>query len=147
MTRIRGANELQARLTAIGNTRELSRQLGLRTVRHAKKTVARKTGHTGRTIKMDRFDDDSVQVSAKGAAVFLEGGTKPHIIRARRARALRFATSGRRLSGSPRRGASVVYARHVRHPGTKPQPFMGPAAKKAAGEAGVVITSAWDSAA
>ncbi len=40
-------------------------------------------------------------------------GTGPHIIRARRAKALRFEVGGR-----------VVYAKSVRHPGTRANPFL-----------------------
>lgn len=41
---------------------------------------------------------------------WLDQGTRPHVIRPRRARRLRFVTSGR-----------VVWARQVNHPGTKPR--------------------------
>lgn len=44
---------------------------------------------------------------------FLESGTRPHIIEARRARFLRFVQNG-----------AVRYAKRVRHPGTKPTGFM-----------------------
>lgn len=40
-------------------------------------------------------------------------GTPPHTIRPRRRRALRFVSGG-----------AVVYARRVRHPGTRPNPFL-----------------------
>lgn len=50
-------------------------------------------------------------------AWFLEYGTRAHKIRPKRAKALRF--TGR--SGQP------VFAREVNHPGTKADPFMGPA--------------------
>lgn len=146
---IKGARQLNARLSAIGNTQAFMTKLGNRTVYHAKKGVARKTGNTGRTIKRDRASARSVKVTAGGASVYLERGTKPHIIRARRARALRFATSssGQRLSGSPRRGAGIAFARSVRHLGTQAQPFMVPAAKKAATEGGVTIVETWNGAA
>jgi hypothetical protein len=47
------------------------------------------------------------------AAVFVAHGTPPHVIRPRRARALRFTASGR-----------VVFATRVNHPGTRPNPFL-----------------------
>jgi hypothetical protein len=50
-------------------------------------------------------------------SVFIEEGTKPHGIRARDARALRFTMGG-----------ASIYARRVHHPGTEPRPFMAPAA-------------------
>lgn len=45
-------------------------------------------------------------------ATFIEYGTRPHIIRARRRQFLRFVVGGR-----------VVYARKVNHPGTRPYKF------------------------
>ncbi|GKQ35198.1 hypothetical protein [Streptomyces sp. A012304] len=47
------------------------------------------------------------------AALYVTGGTRPHVIRPRRAQALRFTVGGR-----------VVYARVVMHPGTKPNDFL-----------------------
>lgn len=55
-------------------------------------------------------------------ASFVENGTKPHIIRARRARFLRFFWT--------RIGENVAF-KQVKHPGTKPRPFF-----KHAGEVG-----------
>ena len=46
-------------------------------------------------------------------AVYVEYGTRPHIIRPVRAHALRFEVNG-----------EVVFTRLVRHPGTKPQRFV-----------------------
>ncbi|MFF5968281.1 hypothetical protein ACFY64_32065 [Streptomyces collinus] len=47
------------------------------------------------------------------ATRFVLDGTRPHIIRPRRARALRFEVDGR-----------VVYSAIVRHPGTRANPFL-----------------------
>lgn len=52
-------------------------------------------------------------------------GTRPHIIRPRRARALRFTVNGR-----------VVFARVVNHPGTKPRPFLDRALREVAAQRG-----------
>jgi len=43
---------------------------------------------------------------------FVRGGTRPHVIRPYRAKALRFEVGGR-----------VVFAQQVNHPGTKPNPY------------------------
>ncbi|MFC9604538.1 hypothetical protein ACFTTN_13900 [Streptomyces niveus] len=50
---------------------------------------------------------------------FVLDGTRPHIIRPRRAKALRFQVGGR-----------VVFAAYVRHPGTRPNDFMGRALRE-----------------
>ena len=46
-------------------------------------------------------------------AGFVNDGTRPHIIRPRRAKALRFRMNGR-----------IVYAQVVNHPGTRARPFL-----------------------
>ena len=46
-------------------------------------------------------------------AMFVEFGTRPHIIRPVYARYLRFEVAGR-----------IVFAREVHHPGTRPNPFV-----------------------
>lgn len=61
-------------------------------------------------------------VSTAPYAVFINAGTGPHIIRARRARALAFFNSA----------GVLTFRRAVRHPGTKPRPFIDVA--NAAGE-------------
>lgn len=48
-----------------------------------------------------------------GYAIFMHRGTRPHIIRPRQAKALRFVVNGR-----------VVYAAKVNHPGTRPRPYL-----------------------
>lgn len=148
---IKGKRQLDLRLKALGNTQKFMSTLGTRTVYHAKKGVARKTGNTGRTIRKGRATANAIDVSAGGAAVFLEHGTKDSTkpILPRRAKALRFiAPSGSaRLTGTPRRGTNVVFAKSARHKGMKAQPFMRPAADKAADEFGAVVTKAWNDAA
>jgi hypothetical protein len=48
------------------------------------------------------------------AVFYVLDGTRPHIIRPRRAKALRFEVGG-----------GVVFAKRVRHPGTRANDFMG----------------------
>ncbi len=48
------------------------------------------------------------------AAVFVTKGTRPHVIRPRTARALRFTGSG----------GQTVFAARVNHPGNRPNEFM-----------------------
>jgi len=84
-------------------------------------------------------------------AVYVERGTRPHIIRPKRARALRFVVGGETVFATyvvqPSRGGlvitpkrrralrfeipqRVVFAKRVEHPGTEPQPFLERALQK-----------------
>jgi hypothetical protein len=59
-------------------------------------------------------------VSCNHPAVrFVLDGTRPHVIRPRRAKALRFDMGGR-----------TVFAKRVNHPGTKPNNFMAEALRE-----------------
>ncbi len=53
-------------------------------------------------------------------AAFVENGTRPHTIEARRKTTLRFVQNG-----------AVRFSRIVHHPGTKPRPFMAQAQDRA----------------
>lgn len=59
-------------------------------------------------------------VTAGGVARFIENGTRPHIIAARNAKALRFVRAG-----------TVVFRKSVWHPGTPARPFMEQARNRA----------------
>jgi len=146
-----GLSALERRIAAVSNPKGVMKLLGQATVREAKLLVHRKTGNLGRSIRIGAQTERSVTVIA-GAnyASFVEYGTRPHEITPRAAKALRFAVGGnRRLSGSPRSGAPVVFARRVHHPGTKPYPFLVPAAKRAISSSGLrdVIIDDWNMAA
>lgn len=65
-----------------------------------------------------------VEYIAKYAAA-VEDGSGPHIIRARKKKALRFVVDGQ-----------VVFAKSVRHPGTRPRPFLSKAAQLVAAAEG-----------
>ncbi len=156
MANVQGYTQLQARLHAIQGA-QLSKLLGLATVREAKLLVHRKTGTTGRSIRMTSVTPTSVTVQAGGAAPFLEYGTRPHEITPKVASVLRFAAkgvgvtlAGRVRSGEVRRLGSGAYtfAKRVHHPGTRPYPFLVPGAKRAIGTVGVdAIVSLWNTAA
>lgn len=75
--------------------------------------VARFISSSGRSVNWEIL-------SPAPYSVFVENPTKPHIIRARNARALRFEIGGR-----------VVFAKQVRHPGTPGFAFMGPGYQQA----------------
>ena len=151
-----GVPDLLRRLDAIGKGRPILADLQIRTVREAKLRVARKTGFTGRSIRPGTLNDQYATVEVGGAGVFLERGTKPHIIRPRNRRVLAWPATGagRRLSGrartATRRGGlgGMAFATVVHHPGTKAQPFLVPAAIAAIEQVGVQpIIHAWNDAA
>lgn len=157
--RLIGERALHARMRALEkkSPRAVLGRLALAAVREQKLLVARQTGTTGRSIRVGRVTDSYAETVAGGAAAYLEFGTRPHLIVPRRARALRWAASpqGRRLSGRPRSAAQrgglggVRFARRVRHPGTRPQPFMRPGAIRAAAgrEGPQAIVEVWNGAA
>jgi hypothetical protein len=133
------------------NGRTMLQTVQLRGVFEAKKLVRRKTGHTARTIMPGPITDTNAIIQASGAAIFLERGTKPHVIRPRNGRALAWPAnaSGRRLSGRARTNSGrMIFAGSVNHPGTKPQPFLLPGAVKAVRDLGVTpLVKAWNDAA
>lgn len=150
-----GMSALQRRLAAISGPKSgerIMKLVGMAAVRESKLLVARKTGNLGRSIHLENVTATSARLVASAVyAGFVEHGTRPHTITPRAAKALRWAASpaGRRLSGSPRVGAAVVFATIVHHPGTRAQPFLFPGAKKAASAAGLasMIVTEWNEAA
>ena len=139
---VTGMRGLRRRLKAVGKTgEELLEDWPIRTVRNAHKRHEphKKTGTTYRSVQPGPRSRDSASVEAGGAAVFLEYGTRPHDILPRRGTVLAWApdAANRRLSGATRKGtpsSALVFARRVRHPGTKPDPFMVPAGEDALAE-------------
>lgn len=155
----KGGDELSKRLHAINDPRAILRRLQLDTAEEAKRLVPRKTGNLGRSIAPGAFSGSSALVRASAAyARYVEEGTRPHDIVPRNGRALRFPASGvsTTLAGRVRTGearrlgnAAYVFAARVRHPGTKPYPFLVPGAKKAVERGGLrdVVVSLWNGAA
>lgn len=154
---LQGGQQLSNRLHAIANGGPvILRRLQIGTVYEAKKLVARKTGTTGRTIRPGRTGPREAFVVAGGAALFLEKGTRPHVIVPRNGQALRFPAkgtpvtlAGRVRSSHAGRPGAYVFATKVNHPGTKPQPFLLPGAKRAVAKAGLdrVVVDLWNKAA
>ena len=151
MAELAGYGQLQRRLRALHGV-AVPRTLGLAVVREAKILVPRKTGNLGRSIRLASVTERSALVVASANyAADVEFGTQPHEITPNAKKALRFAASasGRRLSGAPRKGADVVFAKRVHHPGTKAHPFLLPAAKKAVAASDLpdTIVTLWNGAA
>lgn len=145
---VEGIPQLQARLSRLHPDPRLMERLGLSAIREQKLLVPRKTGNLGRSIHIGTVTATAADTLAgAGYAAYVEFGTKAHDIVPRRAKALRFAVgAGRRLSGSPRSGAPVIFAKKVHHPGTRPRPFMVPGARAALSAVGLrdTIVSLWN---
>jgi hypothetical protein len=133
-----GGRGLHARFRAVEKAPAgMLRDLAIRAVAEQKRGAPVKTGNLRRTIHLGSVTTRSATTVASAKyAPAVEFGTRPHIIRPRRAKVLRFAAGGR-----------VVFTKLVRHPGTKPQPFMIPGARKALEMVGVrAIVDAWNGA-
>ncbi|MHC9292059.1 hypothetical protein ACRCUN_06300 [Mycobacterium sp. LTG2003] len=98
-----------------------------RTANQARADVPVRTGNLGRTIGEGpiaftgpRTVSGSVHATAD-YALYVHEGSRPHLIRPRRAKALRFQIGGR-----------TVFARLVRHPGVRARPFLRNAAERVA---------------
>ena len=153
-----GADELRARFRAVGkSTGDVMRRIGLGTVAEGKRRVRRKTGNLGRRISLRSFSDDhALVVAATPYAAVVERGSKAHDIVPRKKRALRFPAkgtpttlSGRVRSSAAKRPGAYRFAKRVRHPGTKPYPYLVPGAEAAVKKVGLgeVIVTAWNKAA
>ena len=99
-------------------------ELGQRVIRkvsdecyqHVLDFVPTRTGKLRGSIRIERHGDEYHVVAGSRLAYyapFVEFGTRPHIIRPRRARVLRFEVRGK-----------LIYARIVHHPGSRPIRFM-----------------------
>jgi hypothetical protein len=145
---VQGTDQLLARLTALGKTEGTLKVLQLKTVREAKLIVHRKTGHLGRSIVPGTVTRDHATVEARTPyAATVELGSKPHIIRPKKAKVLAWGGT-RRLSGTLATGSAPThFARLVHHPGTKPYPYLIPAAKKALAGFKDAVVKLWNEAA
>jgi hypothetical protein len=76
-----------------------------------------RAGGRMKMVMRSRGPTGIVEYIAKYAAA-VEGGSAPHIIKARKKKALRFVVDGQ-----------TIFAKSVRHPGTRPRPFLSKAAQ------------------
>ena len=149
MAGLEGSADLQKKLIALQNgtaNERILRLLGNEVVSRAKQNVAQKTRNLHRTIRVDEVDErtQTVRVVAGstngkvGYAQYVEFGTKPHVIvpkpgrKGRNGRPAALAWGGaRRLSGNLRSGSRPTnFAYRVNHPGTRPRPYLVPAAQE-----------------
>jgi hypothetical protein len=112
------ATDLRNRIRSYANqaVAEASRE----TVHDLRRVLWRDTGDTAERTKVEELRDHADSVSAAivtptDQANYQEYGTRPHVIRPRRAKALRFVVGGR-----------VVFAAKVNHPGNKARPRFFP---------------------
>ena len=93
--------------------------------RRARTLAPSRTGALRQSIRVRRTLTFRGPSSVVGTDLFyapyVHDGTPPHVIRPRRARALRFTAGGR-----------VVFAARVNHPGTKAGPFLDQALREVA---------------
>lgn len=101
----------------------VSRRLAARTERTARIAEREAPGSMGRYISWKLQAEpgglQGVIVCDHPAVRYVLDGTRPHIIRPRRAKALRFEVGGR-----------VVYAAYARHPGTRANNFLARALRE-----------------
>lgn len=81
-----------------------------------------------------RIEEESGKISlviftTNPITLFLEKGTKPHIIRPKNKKALAFEVwhSGVRKDGTPYKAGDKIATRIVRHPGTEAMPYFSQA--------------------
>ena len=94
-----------------------------------------------------RLKNTGARWKVEHVAPFVELGTRPHIIRPKKAKVLAWGGT-RRLSGALARGSEPThFATIVHHPGTKPEPYLLPGAIKAVGKIKDAVVRLWNGAA
>jgi hypothetical protein len=138
---IKGIPQLNSRLEAIKPNPELMRELGLTAVGEQKRLAPVKTGNLRRTIGIGSITSTLAEtIATANYALFVELGTGPHEIVPRSRKALKF---------TPKGATRPVFAKKVRHPGTRAQAFMLPGAQNAVRKVGFkdVVIKQWNDAA
>jgi hypothetical protein len=120
-------NEAQLRSQTLPTFRRAVREIAVEIEREAKRIVPVRTGYTRSTIRAQnpRVTGMALRanVTAGGAAVFLQKGTRPHLIVPRRAKVLHFYWD---------KVGREVFLPRVNHPGTRANPFLTIAAERVA---------------
>jgi len=92
-----------------------------------------RTGRLAQSIVKEVGEAEAWIKTLASYAVYVEKGTAPHLIRPVRASALRFETAE----------GDIVFTQLVRHPGTRPNPFMQRAVEEAQGKVEEVFADLW----
>ena len=95
--------------------------------------LPRRTGRLAESLRVEERGDAVIVGLTASYARFLELGTRPHEIEARRARALAFERQGR-----------LVFARRVLHPGIRPRFMAREAARALASSLPRLAREAWE---
>jgi hypothetical protein len=120
--KLHGARELRARFKALRQVfKPLGRDWADRTVAQARGRVRVSSGKTRGSIRRKHATQRKAAVTASYGARFLDKGTVPHQLRAKRFAAMSFAHS---KTGQP------VFTRRVKHPGGRPFPFLRVSARE-----------------
>ncbi len=156
---IEGLRELNRRLDAVASSegrRQILGTIALAAVGYSKHEAPRRTGNLSRTIRLGSVSDTSATIVAGGQGVgyarAVHEGSRAHDIVPRRKKILAWpANAGdRRLTGTARSGTTAfIFARRVRHPGTKPNRFMVRGIQRAAHDANLraAVIKPWNDAA
>ena len=153
IVRFSGGRELQARLRAMGDTQHILRDVGVTATAEAKRLVPRRTGNLARTIRIKSVSPTHLDMTAGGAiapgyAAAVEFGSRPHVIVPRRARVLAWG-GPRTLGGRLRvirgvRAGAEHFAMRVRHPGTRPHPYLVPGLREGVKRITGLLIDAWN---
>lgn len=104
----------QRLLTAVGGPGERLLRRKADRVANLARQYAAPHGSMAAGIEVGPYRDGAVEVkSTHPATLYVHNGTRPHLIRPRRAQYLRFQVGGR-----------TVYTKLVRHPGYRGDPFL-----------------------
>ena len=121
--KIEGADKFLKTLNSLNKLHvTISRELAEAIKSNAERLAPTRTGKLRRSIRIvEGAGCYMVLMGGREApyAPFIEYGTRPHIIRARKAMALRFEVHG-----------ETVYARYVKHPGTRAQRILSRAVEE-----------------
>lgn len=137
MSNLKGKKELQARLRAIGKSfKPIGRVWADETVKAARPKVPVRTGRLRASFRRAGASMKRARVTGHFTQYFIDAGTRPHDIRAKRG-ALVF--QGRR---------GTVYARKVHHRGIKARPFRRRSAEEGLARTPMadIVISQWNAA-
>ncbi len=103
---------------------------------YARSEVPVDTGRLKESHHVEKMSEAEYLVAARTPyAVYVHEGTNPHDIFPVNAQALRFEVDGQ-----------VIFAQHVRHPGTEANPWMDRASERARQEAEALVIAAIEGA-